>query len=145
MKSYMEKNGATPRKWYIIDAAGKSVGRVAVAVASILRGKVKPTYTPQADCGDHVIVINCEKAVFTGNKLNAKTYRRHSGWIGGLKEVSARELMAKRADEVMYRAVKGMLPDTVLGRSALTRLRAYVGSQHEHQAQKPENWLGEIK
>ncbi len=145
MKSTMENAGQVQRKWYIIDAAGKSVGRVAAAAASILRGKNKPSYTPHVDCGDHVIILNCDKAVFTGNKLNRKLYRRHSGWVGGLKEVSAKELMEKRSDLVMYKAVKGMLPDTTIGRAALTRLRAYKGAEHKQEAQKPEAWTQEIK
>ncbi len=145
MKSYMEKTGEVSRKWYILDATGKSVGRVASLAASILRGKTKPTFTPNVDCGDNVIILNCDKAVFTGNKLNDKMYRRHSGWIGGLKEVSARDMMKTRSDEVMYKAVKGMIPDTTIGRSALTRLRVYKGAEHNQQAQKPENWAGNIQ
>lgn len=145
MKSTMEKAGQVQRKWYIIDASGKSVGRVAAAAASILRGKNKPTYTPHVDCGDHVIVLNCDKAVFTGNKLLQKVYRRHSGWVGGLKEVSAKDMMAQRSDKAMYLAVKGMLPDTTIGRSALTRLRVYKGEEHNNAAQKPEVWTQEIK
>ena len=145
MKSYMEKAGQVQRKWYIIDATGKSVGRVAAAAASILRGKTKPTFTPNADCGDHVIVLNCEKAVFTGNKLLQKNYYRHTGWIGGLKTVSAKDMMEKNADRAMYIAIKGMLPNTTVGRSALTRLRVYKGAEHNHQAQQPEVWSQEIK
>ncbi len=145
MKSTMEKAGQVQRKWYIIDAEGKSVGRVAAAAASILRGKTKPTYTPNVDCGDHVIILNCDKAVFTGNKLNEKMYHRHSGWVGGLKTVSAKDMMEKRSDRAMYLAVKGMLPDTTIGRSALTRLRVYKGAEHSQEAQKPEAWTQEIK
>ncbi len=145
MKSTMEKAGQVQRKWYVIDAAGKSVGRVAASAASILRGKHKPTYTPHVDCGDHVIILNCDKAVFTGNKLEQKVYRRHSGWVGGLKEVTAKEMMAQRSDKAMYMAVKGMLPDTTIGRSALTRLRVYKGAEHKHEAQQPEVWTQEIK
>lgn len=145
MKSTMEKAGQVQRKWYIIDAAGKSVGRVAAAAASILRGKTKPTYTPHVDCGDHVIVLNCDKAVFTGNKLNQKFYYRHSGWVGGLKSVSAKDMMEKRSDRAMYLAVKGMLPDTTIGRAALTRLRVYKGAEHKHEAQQPEVWSQELK
>ncbi len=145
MKSTMEKAGQVQRKWYVIDAAGKSVGRVAAAAASILRGKTKPTFTPHVDCGDYVIILNCDKAVFTGNKLNEKMYYRHSGWVGGLKSVSAKEMMAKRSDRAMYMAVKGMLPDTTIGRSALTRLKVYKGEEHRQQAQKPEAWTQEIK
>ena len=138
MKTTMEKAGQVQRKWYIIDATGKSVGRVAAAAASILRGKEKVTYTPHVDCGDHVIVLNCDKAVFTGNKLLQKNYYRHTGWIGGLKTVSAKDMMEKNADRAMYLAIKGMLPATTIGRSALTRLRVYKGSEHNHAAQKPE-------
>ena len=138
MKTTMEKAGQVQRKWYIIDATGKSVGRVAAQAASILRGKEKVTYTPHVDCGDHVIVLNCDKAVFTGNKLNQKNYYRHTGWIGGLKTVSAKDMMEKNADRAMYLAIKGMLPATTIGRSALTRLRVYKGSEHNHEAQKPE-------
>ena len=145
MKTYMEKAGQVQRKWYIIDASGKSVGRVAAAAASILRGKEKATYTPHVDCGDHVIILNCDKAVFTGNKLDQKNYYRHTGWIGGLKTVSARTMMEQRADKAMYLAVKGMLPNTTIGRSALTRLRVYKGSEHNHQAQMPEVWSRDIK
>ena len=145
MKTYMEKAGQVQRKWYIIDASDKSVGRVAAAAASILRGKEKATYTPHVDCGDHVIILNCDKAVFTGNKLDQKNYYRHTGWIGGLKTVSARTMMEQRADKAMYLAVKGMLPNTTIGRSALTRLRVYKGSEHNHQAQMPEVWARDIK
>ena len=145
MKSTMEKAGQVQRKWYIIDASGKSVGRVAAAAASILRGKNKPTYTPHVDCGDHVIVLNCDEAVFTGSKLSQKVYRRHSGWVGGLKEVSAKDMMQKRSDHAMYLAVKGMLPDTTIGRAALTRLRVYKGAEHKHEAQQPEVWSQELK
>lgn len=145
MKSYMEKSGQVQRKWYIIDASGKSVGRVAAAAASILRGKEKPTYTPHVDCGDHVIILNCDKAVFTGNKLNDKVYYHHTGWIGNLKSITAKRMMETRSDRAMYLAVKGMLPATTLGRSALTRLRVYKGAEHDNQAQKPEVWTREIK
>lgn len=145
MKSYMEKSGQVQRKWYIIDASGKSVGRVAAAAASILRGKEKPTYTPHVDCGDHVIILNCDKAVFTGNKLNDKVYYHHTGWIGNLKAITAKRMMETRSDRAMYLAVKGMLPATTLGRSALTRLRVYKGAEHDNQAQKPEVWTREIK
>ncbi len=145
MKSYMENAQTVDRKWYIIDASGKSVGRVAAAAASILRGKNKPTFTPHADCGDHVIVINCDKAVFTGNKLSEKMYYRHTGWVGGLKAVSAKEMMEKNSDRAMYMAVKGMLPKGSLGAKALTRLRVYKGAEHSHAAQMPVAWSGEIK
>ncbi len=138
MSTYMAKAGEINRKWYIIDAAGKPLGRVAVQAADILRGKVKPEFTPHVDCGDHVIIINCEKAVLTGNKLEKKFYRRHTGYIGGLKEVRYSTLMSERPELAMQLAVKGMIPDTTIGRAALTRLRVYKGAEHKHQAQKPE-------
>ena len=141
MKTTMEKAGQVQRKWYIIDATGKSVGRVAAQAASILRGKEKVTYTPHVDCGDHVIVLNCDKAVFTGNKLLQKNYYRHTGWIGGLKTVSAKDMMEKNADRAMYLAIKGMLPATTIGRSALTRLRVSADAEHAQQAQKPETFV----
>ena len=145
MKSYMENAGTVKRSWYIIDAKGKSLGRVAAEAASILRGKNKPTFTPHADCGDHVIIVNCDAAVLTGNKLNQKMYRHHTGWVGGLKEVSAKDMMAKHSDRAMYMAVKGMLPKTTLGAKALTRLRVYKGAEHDNAAQMPQAWTGEIK
>ncbi len=145
MKSYMENAGSVERKWYILDASGKSVGRVAAVAASILRGKYKPTFTPHADCGDSVIIVNCDKAVFTGRKLDEKIYYRHSGWVGGLKAVTAREMMEKSSDRAMYMAVKGMLPKGSLGAKELTRLRVYKGAEHNNAAQKPEAWAGEIK
>ncbi len=145
MKSYMAKASEIDRKWYVIDAAGKPVGRVAAVAATLLRGKHKPTFTPNVDGGDHVIVINCEKAIFTGNKINQKVYYRHSGWIGGLKATKASEMMEKHADLVMTKAISGMIPATTLGRKALTRLRTVVGAEHNHAAQKPEMWNGEIK
>lgn len=145
MSSYMEKTADVQRKWYVIDAADKPIGRVATVAASILRGKNKPTFTPHIDCGDHVIIVNCDKAVLTGKKLDQKFYRRHTGYVGGLKEVRARDMMEQRSDRAMMLAVKGMLPDTTIGRKALTRLRVYKGAEHENQAQKPEAWNGEIK
>lgn len=145
MSTFMEKTADVQRNWYIIDAAGKPVGRVATVAASILRGKTKPTFTPHIDCGDHVIIVNCDKAVFTGNKLQQKFYQRHTGWVGGLKEVRAKDMMEKNSDRALYLAVKGMLPDTTLGRKALTRLRVYKGAEHENAAQKPQVWPGEIK
>ena len=138
MSTYMAKAGEINRKWYIIDAAGKPLGRVAVQAADILRGKVKPEFTPHVDCGDHVIIINCEKAVLTGRKLEKKFNRRHTGYIGGLKEVRYATLMNERLELAMQLAVKGMIPDTTIGRAALTRLRVYKGAEHKHQAQKPE-------
>ncbi len=142
MTSYYAKASEVQRKWYIIDAKGKPLGRVAATAATLLYGKNKPIFTPGVDCGDHVIVINCRDAVLTGNKLVQKVYRRHTGWVGGLKEVGYKELMSKRPDRAMYLAVKGMLPDTVIGRKALTRLRVYCGAEHKNQAQKPEVYNG---
>ncbi|MBQ7037243.1 MAG: 50S ribosomal protein L13 [Clostridia bacterium] len=140
MSSFMAKPSDVKRSWYVIDAAGKPVGRVAAIAATLLRGKHKPTYTPHVDCGDHVIVINCNEAVFTGKKLDQKSYYRHSGWVGGLKETSARAMMRTNADRAMYLAIKGMVPDTTIGREALTRLRVYKDAEHKHAAQKPEVW-----
>jgi large subunit ribosomal protein L13 len=138
MKTFMAKAEEVKRKWYVIDADGKPLGRLASEVASILRGKNKPTYTPHVDTGDHVIVINAEKIVLTGNKLNNKIYRHHSGWPGGLKEMKYSQLMAKSPEKVIELAVKGMLPHNSLGRSMFTKLNVYKGPEHEHQAQKPE-------
>lgn len=138
MSTYMAKANDINRKWYVIDAAGMTVGKVAVAAADILRGKSKPTYTPHVDCGDHVIIVNCEKAVFTGNKLENKVYYRHTGYIGGLKAVKAGTMMNEEPEKVLELAVKGMIPDNTIGRQALTRLRVYRGAEHNHAAQKPE-------
>lgn len=140
MNSYLAKPADIERKWYIIDAAGKPLGRVAVTAATLLRGKHKPTFTPNVDCGDHVVVVNCEKAILTGKKLEQKFYYRHSGYVGGLKAVNAKDMMEKNADRAMYIAVKGMLADTTIGREALTRLRVFKGAEHKHTAQKPEVW-----
>ena len=140
MSTYMEKKGNVVRKWYVVDAAGKPLGKTAVIVADLLRGKGKPTYTPHADCGDNVIVINAGKAVLTGNKMEQKYYRTHSGWVGGLKETKARTMMENRSDYAMELAVKGMLPKNTLGRSCMTRLHLYKGAEHNHAAQKPEAW-----
>ncbi len=140
MSTYMPKAGDITRKWYVIDAAGKPMGKVAVEAARLLRGKHKPIFTPHADCGDHVIIINAEKAVLTGNKLDQKMYYHHTGYIGHLKEVKYSTLMKTRSDFAMTLAVKGMVPDTVIGRKALTRLRVFKGAEHTHAAQKPEVW-----
>jgi len=145
MSTFMPKAHELDRKWYIIDAAGKPMGRVAAAAATILRGKHLPIFTPHVDCGEHVIIINAEKAVLTGNKLINKYYYRHSGWVGGLKAIQYKELMEKRPEKAMMLAVEGMLPHTSLGRKAATRVRIYKGSEHDHQAQKPELWTMEIK
>ena len=125
------------RKWYVIDAAGKPLGRVAAQAAVILRGKNKPTFTPNVDCGDHVIIINCDEAVLTGKKLEKKVYRWHTGWIGHLKEVGYDKLMKENPEKAMTIAVNGMLPNSTLGRKALTRLRCYAGAEHNNAAQKP--------
>ena len=138
MSTTMAKPAEVERKWYVLDAAGKPLGRVAVQAAVLLRGKHKPTFTPHVDCGDHVIIINCAEAVLTGNKLDAKMYRRHSGWIGGLKETSYRLLMQKRPDFAVKMAVEGMLPHNTLGAGALKRLRVYAGAEHQHAAQQPQ-------
>jgi large subunit ribosomal protein L13 len=138
MSTYMPKAADIERKWYILDAKGKPLGRVAAQAATILRGKHKPTFAPHADCGDHVIIINCTEAVLTGKKLEQKSYRWHTGWIGGLKEIKYSDLMKKNPQKAMTIAVNGMLPNNTLGRKALTRLRVYAGAEHEQQAQKPE-------
>ena len=137
MSTYMPKAEEIERSWYVIDAAGKPVGRVAVQAANILHGKNKPIFVPHVDCGDHVIIINCAKAVLTGGKLEKKIYYRHSGYIGNLKAVKAGTLMKFRPERVMMMAVKGMLPKSSLGRTQLTRLRVYAGAEHKHEAQKP--------
>ena len=137
MSTYMAKAETIERKWYVIDAAGKPVGKTAVAAANILRGKHRPEFTPHADCGEFVIIINAAKAVFTGKKLTEKMYYRHSGYIGGLKSVSAKQLMEEKPEKVLEYAVKGMLPKNSIGAKSLTRLRVYAGAEHEQQAQKP--------
>ncbi len=142
MSTYMAKPAEVQRSWYIIDAAGKPLGRTAVTAATLLRGKHKTTFTPHVDCGDHVVIINCSEAVLTGDKLHKKFYRRHSGWIGGLKEVNYKTLMATKPEKAMMLAVKGMLPDSVIGRKALTRLRVYRGAEHDNAAQKPVAYEG---
>lgn len=142
MSTTMQKPAEVERSWYIIDAAGESLGHTAAKVATLLRGKHKPTFTPNVDGGDHVVVINCEKAVLTGKKLEQKYYRRHSGWVGGLKEVQYSKLMQDKPEKAMWLAVKGMLPGNVLGRKALTRLRAYRGADHKHAAQNPQPYEG---
>ena len=139
-KTYSPKAGEIERKWYVIDAANKPLGRVATEVAKLLRGKHKPTYTPNMDMGDFVIVINCKDAILTGRKLDQKVYRHHSGYIGGMKETSARVMMDNKPEEAMYLAVKGMLPHTKLGRQMIKKVRVYAGSEHENAAQKPEVW-----
>lgn len=139
-KTHSVKASEIERKWYIIDAEGRSLGRVATEAARLLKGKHKPTYTTHMDCGDHVIILNSDKVVLTGNKLNNKIYTRHSGYVGGLKEVKAKDMIEKHSDRAIMIAVKGMLPKNSLGRSMLTKLRIYKGADHEQQAQKPEIW-----
>ena len=138
--TYSPKQGEIEKKWYVIDAADKSLGRVATEVARLLRGKHKPTFTPNQDVGDHVIVINCKDAVLTGHKLDQKMYRHHSGFIGRMKETPARVMMDKTPEKAMYLAVKGMLPHTKLGRQMIKKLRVYAGAEHNNAAQKPEVW-----
>ena len=138
MSTFMAKQETIERKWYVIDAAGKPLGRTAVAAATILRGKHRPEFTPNVDCGEFVIIINADKAVLTGKTLEQKYYRRHSGYIGGLKEVQYKTLMATRPELAMELAVKGMLPHNTLGRKSATRLKVFAGAEHCHEAQKPE-------
>ena len=140
MPTTMVKTETVERKWYVIDAAGKPMGRTAVIAANLLRGKNKVDFTPNVDCGDYVIIINTDKAVLTGNKMENKYFRRHSGWIGGLKETKYRLLMESRSDFAMELAVKGMLPKNSIGRTALTRLKLYKGAEHKNAAQKPVEW-----
>ena len=138
MKTYMAKAESVERKWYVVDAAGVPMGRLASRVASVLRGKNKPTYTPNVETGDFVIIINTDKAVLTGKKLENKFYRYHTGYIGGLKEISYKKMMAEKSDLAVYEAVKGMLPKNSLGRQMLKKLKVYKGAEHNHAAQKPE-------
>ena len=140
MSTFMAKAGEVSRSWYVLDATDKPLGRVAAKAAELLRGKQKVTFTPHVDCGDHVIIINVEKAVLTGKKLEQKYYRHHTGLVGGLKEVKYATLMAENPEKAMTLAVKGMVPDTTIGRKALTRLRVYKGAAHNHAAQKPETY-----
>ena len=143
MSTFMANKGNIVRKWYVLDAAGKPLGKTAAAAATLLRGKHKPEFTPNADCGDFVIVFNADKAVLTGKQLDQKYYRRHSGWVGGLKEVKYRTLMQTRPELAMKLAIRGMLPKNTLSRDALTRLHIYQGSEHPHAAQKPQAWDAE--
>ena len=138
--TYSAKKGEIESKWYIIDAANKPLGRVATEAAKLLRGKHKPTFTPNIDTGDHVIILNVKDVILTGNKLNQKIYRHHSGYIGGMKEVSAKVMLEKNPEKAMTLAVKGMLPHNSLGRKMATKLRVFAGSEHNLQAQKPEIW-----
>ena len=144
--TYSAKKSEIESKWYVIDASGKSLGRVATEAAKLLKGKHKPTYTPTIDTGDHVIILNCKDAILTGKKLDQKmyryqkVYRQHSGYIGGMKETSARVMMENTPEKAMMLAIKGMLPHTKLGRQMIKKLRVYAGSEHENIAQKPEVW-----
>ncbi|OQY09839.1 MAG: 50S ribosomal protein L13 [Marinitoga sp. 4572_148] len=137
-KSYLAKNEEVERKWYVVDAAGMSLGRLAAQVAKVLQGKHKPTYTPHVDTGDYVIVINAEKIVLTGKKWTQKKYYRHSGYPGGIKEQTAKDILEKYPERLIEKAVKGMLPKTTLGRHMFKKLKVYSGSNHPHEAQKPE-------
>ena len=143
MGTYMAKMGSEERKWYILDAAGKPLGKTAAKAAVLLRGKQKTTFTPNADCGDYVIILNADKAVLTGKKLEQKYYRTHSGYAGGLKEVQYRILMKEKPELAMKLAVKGMMPRNSVSRWSLKRLKIYSGDQHNHQAQKPEYWTAD--
>ena len=143
MSTFMAKMGSTQRKWYVIDAAGKPMGKTAVIAADLLRGKRKPEFTPNADCGDCVIIINAEKAVLTGKKLDQKYYRTHSGWVGGLKETKYRLLMQNKPELAVRLAVRGMMPRNIVTKDSLTRLKIYRGDSHPHAAQKPETWTVE--
>ena len=138
MKSFMASPSTIERKWYVVDATGHTLGRLASEIASSLRGKNKPTYTPHIDTGDYVIVVNADKIQVTGKKLDQKVYYNHSDYVGGMKETTLREKMAKKPEDVIYLAVKGMLPKGPLGREMITKLHVYAGADHKHQAQKPE-------
>ena len=138
MSTFMANKSNIERKWYVIDADGQTLGRLATQVAMILRGKHKPTFTPHVDCGDNVIVINAGKVVLTGKKLEQKKYYRYSGYVGGLKETTARDMLEKKPELMVYEAIKGMMPKNSLGREMLTKLRVYKDAEHAHAAQKPE-------
>ena len=138
MSTFMQKKENVVRKWYVLDAAGKPLGRTAVAAADLLRGKNAPEFTPHVDCGNFVIVINADKAILTGNKMEQKYYYHHSGYIGGMKAVQAKTMMTTKPERAMELAIKGMLPKNTLGASAFTRLKVYAGEAHKHEAQKPE-------
>ena len=137
MSTFMANKANIERKWYVLDAAGKPLGKTAVRAADLLRGKTKPTFTPNADCGDHVIIINAGKAVLTGKKAEQKFYRHHSGWVGGLKETPYRILMQEKPELAMQVAVKGMMPKNTLSRASMKRLHIYADANYEQQAQKP--------
>lgn len=138
--TYSVKKNEIERKWYIIDAENKPIGRVATEAAKIVRGKTKPTYTPNLDCGDYVIVINCDKAILTGNKMNDKVYTHFTGYIGNMTKIAAKDLMAKDSTKAMMSAIKGMLPHNSLGRQMVKKVRLYKGAEHDNEAQKPEVW-----
>ncbi len=138
--TFMANKANIVRKWYVIDAAGKPMGKTAVAAATILRGKHKPEYTPHVDCGDFVIIVNADQAVLTGKKLDQKYYRTHSGYVGGLKQIQYRTLMKTRPELAMKLAVRGMMPRNIITKDSLTRLKIYRGPEHPHAAQKPEVW-----
>ena len=141
MSTTMAKKENVQRKWYVLDAAGKPLGRTAVTAAKLLRGKHKPDFTPNVDCGDYVIIVNVDKAVLTGKKGEQKLYQHHTGWIGNLKEVKYRLLMEQKPEFAMELAVKGMLPKNSIGRNSLKRLKLYKGAEHNNAAQKPEPWV----
>ena len=137
MSTFMAKAETVERKWYVIDAEGKTLGKVAVMAADILRGKHRPEFTPHVDCGEYVIVVNAAKVALSGNKLTQKTYKHHTGYIGGLKEVDYKTLLATKPEMAITLAVKGMLPKTVIGKKSLTRLKVYAGAEHKQAAQQP--------
>ena len=143
MSTFMANKGNIVRKWYVLDAAGKPLGKTAATAAVLLRGKHKPEYTPHADCGDFVIIVNAEKAVLTGKKLDQKYYRTHSGYVGGLKETKYRKLMQDKPELAMKLAVRGMMPRNIITKDSLTRLKIFRGPEHIHAAQKPELWAAE--
>ena len=138
MKTFMASPATITREWYVVDAEGKTLGRLASEIAKVLRGKNKPIFTPHMDCGDNVIVINAEKITVTGKKMDQKVYYHHSGWIGGMKTATLKEKLAKKPEDVMYLAVKGMLPKGPLGRSMIKKLHIYAGAEHPHAAQQPK-------
>ncbi len=138
MKSFIQKPHEVERKWFVVDAEGQTLGRLATQVATVLRGKHKPTYTPHVDCGDFVVVVNADKIVLTGKKLDQKMYRWHTGYVGHMRERTARQMLQSKPEQVIMLAVKGMLPKNSLGRKMLTKLKVYAGSEHKHAAQQPE-------
>ena len=138
MKSFMASPATITREWYVVDADGMTLGRLASEIAKVLRGKNKPIYTPHIDCGDNVIVINAEKIKVTGKKMDQKIYYHHSGWVGGMKTATLKEKLAKKPEDVMYLAVKGMLPKGPLGKSMIKKLHVYAGAEHPHAAQQPK-------